>query len=116
MDMEIICDLRILLVWKLLFFMLSGYIGGSHYSNPGGGANYLCIVSNPVFDDHVKPSCGYSDIYGTEYEVCPQPQHDMSSQCAVCRIPSRSTILMVPGRYNSDCVFGKKENQSTLYD
>ena len=49
--------------------LLTGVMGGSWYHHYGGRANYLCLSLNPIFDKTTPGSQGYSNIYGTEYEV-----------------------------------------------
>ena len=73
-------------------------MGGSLSSDTGSGANMLCLSENPVYDDLKRTNCGPSTIYGAEYEVCPDPHHDMDIVCAVCRSELRflcHTVLNV---------------------
>ncbi|XP_070210331.1 uncharacterized protein, partial [Littorina saxatilis] len=76
---------------------LTCYIGGSWYDHTGGPSNYLCLPPNPVFDGHAVPRYGSSELYGTEYQTCGEPECGMSAVCSVCRV-SRSSTLMIPGR------------------
>ena len=64
---------------------VAGFMGGTSSSDHGSGANLLCLPDNPVFDNLKRTSCGPSTIYGAEYEVCPDPHHDMDIVCALCR-------------------------------
>ena len=79
-------------------------MGGSWYHHYGGGANYLCLSLNPIFDKTTPGSQGYSNIYGTEYEVASFPNmfsksfHNHDAPCAVCHIELRGSQLMIPGR------------------
>ena len=79
-------------------------MGGSWYSHPGGGANYLCLSSNPIFDKTTSGNQGKSYIFGTEYQVShfpnmfPNSVHDHDAPCAVCHTESRGSQLMIPGR------------------
>ncbi|KAJ8047523.1 hypothetical protein HOLleu_06549 [Holothuria leucospilota] len=79
-----------------------GIMAGSHYSHPGGAADYLCLSKEPIFDN---PQAGYqyqTYVYGTEYEtgssVLLQNLQDLEVPCAVCLAPSKTIALMVPGR------------------
>jgi hypothetical protein len=69
-------------------------VGGSHYQEVGGGANYLCLTLSPVFGVH-DPTNQYADLYGAEYESFDGNQ-DMDAVCAVCR-SSHATTIMIPG-------------------
>ncbi|KAK7452235.1 hypothetical protein BaRGS_00039763, partial [Batillaria attramentaria] len=60
----------------------SGTMGGPKYTQHG--ANSLCLPPNPVFDGHALASWS-SEIYGSEYELAPQPHHNQDIVCAVCR-------------------------------
>ena len=44
-------------------------MGGEHYTNQGGGVNYLCLPHKPKYDKYSdgRQSAGY--MFGTEYEV-----------------------------------------------
>ena len=77
-------------------------MGGSWYLNPGGGANYLCLPLNPIFDKIIPGSQDKSYIYGTEYEqsgnMFPRELTNHDAPCAVCHAESRASHLMIPGR------------------
>nr|XP_002737844.1 PREDICTED: uncharacterized protein LOC100375184 [Saccoglossus kowalevskii] len=80
-----------------------GVIGGAHYTHKGSGSNYQCLPLNPIYDD-VESGTGEwrALMYGTEYEVDSfsplSALHDHDAVCAVCRVRSRGTVLMVPAR------------------
>ncbi|XP_025077076.1 short-chain collagen C4-like isoform X2 [Pomacea canaliculata] len=74
----------------------SGYMGGSWYTDPGAGANYLCLPPNPETSNIERPS-DYSHLGGTEYKVSNRPERDQDALCAVCFVDDRSTNIMVPG-------------------
>jgi hypothetical protein len=73
----------------------SGAVGGSHYTEAGGGVNYLCLTMSPVFGVH-DPTNQYADLYGAEYETYDVSAHNMDAVCAVCR-SSHATTIMIPG-------------------
>ncbi|XP_070558244.1 short-chain collagen C4-like isoform X2 [Ptychodera flava] len=79
-----------------------GVIGGSHYTHNGAGANYQCLPLNPIYDNPVAGYQSESLMYGSEYQTrnfAPlSGLHDGDPLCAVCRVKSRSTVLMVPAR------------------
>ncbi|XP_069107039.1 uncharacterized protein [Argopecten irradians] len=83
----------------------AGYVGGSHYNNPGGAAEYVCLPPDPTWGPfkHYQPgSTGY--MYGAEYEH-PKEMFGVSDTsqdipCAVCESTPHSAVLMIPGRVN----------------
>ncbi|XP_002737097.1 uncharacterized protein LOC100378529, partial [Saccoglossus kowalevskii] len=80
-----------------------GVMGGAHYTHKGSGSNYQCLPMNPIYDD-VESGTGGSRalMYGTEYQMSTfsplSALHDHDAVCAVCRVRSRGTVLMVPAR------------------
>ena len=80
----------------------SGITAGSLYSNTGGGANYICMPSNPQYGRYQPGVQGYSPIYGTEYEIWGDDPvlttHEHNAPCAVCYVSTRETALMLPAR------------------
>jgi len=93
-------------------FSFPGFIGGSHYSNTGGGGEYICLPNKPKFDKYKDGYQAGSYIYGTEYEVrgynpFKNNLDDHDAPCAVCYVQSRATQLMIPAR--NDCPSGWTE-------
>ena len=85
-------------------------MGGEYYDHQGGGANYLCLPSNPKYDKYKNghQSAGY--MYGTEYEVnhiFKKNIADHDAPCVVCFVESRGSMLMMPAR--NDCPSGWTE-------
>jgi len=81
------------------FLYKIGFTGGSHYTQPGGAANYLCLPSDPSVG--VKPASAlYNIIYGAEFESNDFGPHakDEDVPCAVCRSPMATSTLMIPAR------------------
>ncbi|XP_025078329.1 short-chain collagen C4-like [Pomacea canaliculata] len=74
----------------------SGYMGGSWYTDPGSGANYLCLPPNPAGGIIAKPA-SYSHLGGTEYEVSNRLENNQDALCAVCFVKNRSSNIMIPG-------------------
>ena len=80
----------------LIYCCFSGYAGGSHYTQVGGGSNYLCLTPDPVFHPN-GPGGGRAFVYGAEYEYPPPPtDYDYDVPCAVCASP-RSAVFTQPG-------------------
>jgi hypothetical protein len=73
----------------------SGVVGGTWYSESGGGTNYLCLTMSPVFIDHIATN-NYAVLHGAEYETQNDAHHNMDPVCAVCR-SSHATTVMIPG-------------------
>ena len=79
----------------------AGRVGGSHYTNNGGGAEKLCLPNDP---DYLSGTAGFSvssHIYSAEYEFGSGPNtnildHDVP--CAICHVPTRATVIMVPAK------------------
>ena len=80
----------------------SGYAGGSWYNHKGGGANYLCLPKDPEYSSNLIYRSGiqnYAMIYGTEYENPTAGSNHANVPCSVCRVPTRTTVLMIPAKY-----------------
>ena len=70
--------------------------------NSGGGSNPQCL---PLDSNYLKFEPGKqtnSYIYGAEYElingIVPN-SHDTDVPCAVCYVPTRTTLYMMPAKY-----------------
>ena len=80
----------------------SGIAGGSSFSEDGGGSNYLCLPKDPEY----SPTLSYREviqeniapIYGSEYERPLQGTHNHNVPCAVCRVSTRPTVVMIPAK------------------
>ncbi|XP_072024681.1 uncharacterized protein [Amphiura filiformis] len=81
----------------------AGVVGGSHFNQVGGAANYLCLPLDP---EDLQVEAGTSGsrayLYTAEYEIdnfAPFSHlHDHDVPCAVCRVTGRSTLLMIPAK------------------
>ena len=76
-----------------------GLAGGSHYTQSGGGANYLCLPKNPDYLLNGLPSQG-NYLYGAEYER-PVPFSNLDDHnvpCSVCYVDKRVSKLMIPAK------------------
>ncbi|XP_041472566.1 short-chain collagen C4-like [Lytechinus variegatus] len=81
----------------------AGTAAGAHYLHSGGGAEYLCMPPDPIYDEYQSGALRallYSAEYETETSINRlRDLHDYTPKCAVCRAPSgRSTKLMIPAR------------------
>ena len=83
--------------------LFTGYAGGSNWNVSGSGSNYLCLHQTPEYDRPVSGSdIGRAFVDGVEYRIHDFPpfvsQHNYDSPCAVCRVTSRGTMIMIPAR------------------
>ena len=79
----------------------SGIAGGTRLGEEGGGANYLCMPSDPEYSPNLKYSTGvtgFAHIYAVEYWQPLQGGHTHDVLCAVCRTNRRSTMVMIPAK------------------
>lgn len=90
----------------LLFNIFIGYAGGSHYTDKGAAAEYVCMPRNPVYEyTDYHDYDGY--IFGSEYQTNFFGSTRVSDDvpCAVCR-SMLSSVLMIPG--TNTCTAGWK--------
>ena len=80
----------------------SGIAGGSWYDQDGGGSNYLCLPKNPEYSSTLRYRAGIqlhsAPIHGSEYEGPLQGTQDHNVPCAVCRVSTRPTVVMIPAK------------------
>ena len=89
----------------------AGRTGSSFSDHRGGGANYICMPNDPEYSSYISGVQGYSSVYGTEYEAptvtsgteyeaptvtSGRDQHN--APCAVCDVPNKSRVLMIPAK------------------
>lgn len=81
----------------------SGSAGGSWWAHRGGGANYQCLPKDPEYSPDLTYRPGtqnYALIYGAEYQLPTKSfTQDHNVPCAVCRVPTRTSVLMIPAKY-----------------
>ncbi len=80
--------------------MYAGRTGVSYQSHAGGG-NYLCMPNDPEYRlRYCSGVQGNSYVYGTEYEYLVRSnQNDQyNAPCAVCYVPTKHTVLMIPAK------------------
>ncbi len=87
----------------------AGVMAGSKYgagdgSANGGGTTRLCMPNNP---DYTLPFINgvqkYSSLYNVKYQYTVR-NHGYDIPCAVCMVPTKEVVLMVPGK--SSCPAG----------
>ena len=83
-----------------------GLTAGSGHQHTGGGANYICMTKEPLYQPGTSTlDQNLSPIFGTEYEISigqalnRDRTHDHNVPCAVCEVNNRSKQLMIPGTY-----------------
>ena len=76
----------------------AGRIGGTHYGHSGGGANQLCMPSDPQYSTFRAGVQGYAYIYGAEYEAPLGGTTNHDATCAVCYSSTHEIMLMVPAK------------------
>ena len=77
----------------------AGRVGGSNYQHSGGGANHLCMPSDPEYTLRFRSGVqGYAYVYRTEYEAPVEGLYHHNVPCAVCLAATRETVLMLPAK------------------
>ena len=78
-------------------------MGGSRYQDSGSGANLLCLPLDP---EYLQTKQGVqrsrARIYSAEFEdfgdLQGQTMHNRDLPCAVCIVPQRGNMLMIPAK------------------
>ena len=88
--------------------LYAGRAAGSHYTDRGGGANYLCLPEQPQYSTYTSGAqSARAYLYGAEYEtglinagtIGPlSTVNDQNVPCAVCYTSTRETVVMIPAR------------------
>ena len=87
--------------------LYAGRAAGSHYSEQGGGANYLCLPEEPQYSTYTAGTqTGRAYLYGAEYQTGQGTGyngplisvHDHDVPCAVCYTSARGTVVMIPAQ------------------
>ncbi|XP_071124087.1 TBC1 domain family member 5 homolog A-like [Mytilus edulis] len=74
----------------------SGFAGGSHYTDAGAAAEYVCLPPDP---DYVKTSgTEYGRMYGAEFDNAffASNANDEDVPCALCRTERATSVVMIP--------------------
>jgi len=80
----------------------TGRAAGPDYTHKGGGTNPQCLPLDPSYLKYETGTQSHSQIYGAEYqETNPlvANSHDGDVPCAVCYVPTRTTLYMLPAKY-----------------
>ena len=88
----------------LLCFLLIGFAAGGKgdTDEQGGGANYVCLTQNPLFNQSTPgQDATRSRIFPVEYRSADKgslnPHHFHDAPCAVCQtMGCRTQVLMIP--------------------
>ena len=82
--------------------LYKGKAAGSHYSETGGGANYICLPDEPEFLSYTPGIAEtQSYIYGAEYDAYGgplSPRNEHNVPCVVCYVSTRVSYLMIPAK------------------
>ena len=99
--------------------LYAGRAAGSHYGEPGGGANYLCLPDQPQYSTYTPGTqIGRAHLYGAEYQTgilgyANSPLisvHDHNVPCAVCYTSARETVVMIPARLSCPSSWTREYN------
>ena len=83
----------------------SGRAGGTNHQTQGGSAEKICLPDDPDYiqgANDLSSQSAKSVVQGTQYEVSSgspiQRFHDQNAPCAVCDVPTRARVIMVPAK------------------
>ena len=80
----------------------AGRAGGAKWNQQGGGGNPQCLPLDPNFYKTVSGAQSYGYMYGAEYQYTNNLRtnsHDIDVPCAVCYVPTRNVLYMIPAKY-----------------
>ncbi len=82
--------------------LYEGITAGSEYNQYGGGVNYLCLPEEPEYSAYQPGDQSHNYLHGAEYETFNagplSSLFNHNPPCAVCYVPMRVTVLMLPAR------------------
>ena len=81
-----------------------GRARGSDRNHKGGGGNPQCLSLDPKFYKTISGVQNRAYMYGAEYQatnglVANSQATDVPWPCAVCYIPTRNALYMIPAKY-----------------
>ena len=80
----------------------AGVAGGTRYNEKGGASNYLCMPQDPEYSTNLQYRRGIErngvPIHAAEYDHPIQGSHHHNAPCAVCRVSTRPTVVMIPAK------------------
>ena len=103
----------------------SGRAGGGHWNVQGGAANCICMPSIPEYSTYASGANGHSFLYGVQYEMhhngepLPRRLNSHNVPCAVCHVPERGSMIMIPAKRSCPASWTKQYEgalMSTRYD
>ena len=80
----------------------AGRAGGPDRNNKGGGSNPQCLPLDPQFYNTASRVQNTAFMYGAEYQdtnALAANSHNTDVPCAVCYVPTRNTLYMIPAKY-----------------
>ena len=89
----------------------SGIAGGTWYVSNGGSASYECMPKDAEYSVSLTYKAGqqrYARIYGAEYENPLQGTDDANVPCAVCYVPTRPSVLVLPAKFTCPSTWTKE--------
>ncbi len=76
----------------------AGVMAGNHHKAVGGGTTRLCMPNNPDYTlPFINGVQNYSPLLNVEYQDTVR-NHGHDIPCAVCEVPTKDLVLMVPGK------------------
>ena len=82
--------------------LYEGITAGSNFNQHGGGVNYLCLPEEPEYSDYQPGDYTGNYLHGAEYQTWKagplHSQNNHNAPCAVCYVPTRVAVLMLPAR------------------
>ena len=79
-----------------------GRVGGSHWDHSGGGTNPQCLPLEPNYYRTINGAQKLAFMFGAQYQYTSSLESGSSGTdvvCAVCYVPTRSTVYMLPAMY-----------------
>ena len=80
----------------------AGRAGGADRMHRGGGSNPQCLPLDPEYLKIIGGVQNHGYMYGAEYQDTSNVvanSHDTDVPCAVCYVPTRNTVYMIPAKY-----------------
>jgi len=80
----------------------SGRAGGSDHRHQGGGSDLQCLPPDPNYFKTISGIQNYGIMVGAEYEGTNglvANSQDTDVVCAVCYVPTRNVVYMLPAKY-----------------
>ena len=86
----------------------AGMMAGSNHLHKGGGTTRLCMPKDPEYTlPFINGVQNYSPLYLVEYQNTVQ-NHGHDIPCAVCVVPTKELVLMIPGKTSCPASFTRE--------